>query len=156
MPLLRAIVDSCSVEADARGITVDVELTHCAAVHGDVELLRRAFENVLRNAIRYGTPGTSVDLDCREGDDAVHVSIRDRGPGVPDADLSRLGEPFFRVDESRDATSGGVGLGLSIARRAIHLHHGTLVMENARPGLRVTIDIPRLQTFTHRHLQHIV
>jgi two-component system sensor histidine kinase CpxA len=140
--MLREIVDSCGLEAKARDVAVDTRMVDQAIVEGDAELLRRAFENVLRNAIRYTAPGTVIDLTCEGRDEAIVVSVRDRGPGVSDEDLSRLGEPFFRVDESRDAASGGVGLGLSIARRAVQLHHGTLVAENAGPGLRITINLP--------------
>jgi two-component system sensor histidine kinase CpxA len=70
------------------------------------------------------------------------ISVRDSGRGVPEALLPRITQPFFRVDDARDARTGGVGLGLSIAQRAVQLHHGTLSVENAHPGLRVTISIP--------------
>jgi two-component system sensor histidine kinase CpxA len=150
--MLRDIVDSCGIESAARDVTIDTATMNQAIVHGDPELLHRAFENVLRNAIRYTATASAIDLTCQERAEAVVVSVRDRGPGVSDRDLSRLGEPFFRVDDSRDAASGGVGLGLSIARRAVHLHHGTLIAENAGPGLRITISLPRAP---HRAVDHV-
>lgn len=70
------------------------------------------------------------------------VTIRDYGPGVPADDAAHLGTPFFRVETSRDATTGGIGLGLAIARRAVLAHRGTLVVENADPGLRIVIELP--------------
>ena len=85
---------------------------------------------------------TAVDVHVTEGPADVAINVRDRGPGVPDALLPRLTDPFFRVDPSRDAHTGGVGLGLAIAQRALRLHRGTLVAENANPGLRVTLTIP--------------
>jgi signal transduction histidine kinase len=65
------------------------------------------------------------------------------GERVPEQAIERLGAPFFRVDESRsESTGGGMGLGLAIARRAMHLHDGTLVTENASPGLRIILSLP--------------
>jgi two-component system sensor histidine kinase CpxA len=141
--LTREIVDTCTPELQARGVEVALAVDEPATVQGDHELLRRAVENVLRNAIRHAPAGTGIDVSCRSHADRVEVAIRDRGPGVPEEQLARLGEPFYRVDASRSAASGGVGLGLSIARRAIEVHHGTITSENARPGLRVTLTVPR-------------
>jgi signal transduction histidine kinase len=78
------------------------------------------------------------------GEDAkdAHITVRDYGPGVPDNATKRIFDPFFRVEEARNATGGGSGLGLSIAKRAVCVHHGSIVAENATPGLRVTIVIP--------------
>jgi len=66
---------------------------------------------------------------------------------VPEADLQRLVQPFIRVNEVRDAASGGIGLGLSIASRAVRLHHGALVVENAHPGLRVSLTLPESASY---------
>jgi two-component system sensor histidine kinase CpxA len=110
---------------------------------GDRELLRRAFENVIQNAIRYSAAGAAVELATEPLDSAVRVSVRDRGPGVPEEALARIFEPFYRVDTSRTEATGGVGLGLAIAARAIALHHGKIWAENAQPGLRVIIELPR-------------
>jgi signal transduction histidine kinase len=142
--LVRDVVADCALELETRAVDLDLQLAGPLQMRGDAELLRRAFENVLRNAIRHTPASTTMTITGADREGHVVVAIRDRGPGVPDADLSHLGEPFFRVDESRDPASGGVGLGLSIARRAILLHHGTLTAENAAPGLRITIAIPSL------------
>jgi two-component system sensor histidine kinase CpxA len=109
---------------------------------GNAELLRRALENVVRNAIRYAPDGSEIELRARSQGATTVISVRDSGRGVPEALLPRLTEPFFRVDDARDALTGGVGLGLSITQRAVHLHQGTLRAENANPGLRVTISLP--------------
>ena len=111
-------------------------------VKGDPELLRRAVENVARNAIRYAPPDTGVEmkLECR-GSSAV-VRVRDLGPGVPEEALPRIFDPFYRVDSDRDRASGGVGLGLAIARRAVELHKGTIRAHNVKPGLEVEIELP--------------
>jgi two-component system sensor histidine kinase CpxA len=111
-------------------------------MHGHEALLRSAFENVLRNALRYTfDAGVRVTLVCEAG--ALRLSVRDHGPGVPAADLPRLFDPFYRVSAARDRDSGGFGLGLAIAARAVALHHGEIHAENAEGGgLRVGIDLP--------------
>jgi two-component system sensor histidine kinase CpxA len=114
----------------------------CITILGERELLRRAFENIFRNAIRYAPEGSTVDTIIEAHSDYARVSVRDVGPGVPEDSLQRIFQPFFRVDDSRDNSTGGVGLGLAIAHRAISLHHGRLWAENAHPGLRVIVDVP--------------
>jgi two-component system sensor histidine kinase CpxA len=116
-------------------------------VEGNRELLRRAVENVLRNAIRYSPEHSTIEVFIVEDSRAAVVSIRDFGPGIPADALAKIFDPFFRVDEARDAMSGGSGLGLSIAKHAVQVHHGTIFAENAAPGLRVKISIP-LRTAT--------
>jgi two-component system sensor histidine kinase CpxA len=129
-------------EAEPRGVQVTVSGDAAPTLDGDRELLRRGIENVVRNAVRYTPDGGTVDMRIAREADRVRVIVRDEGPGVPEAEIDRIFEPFYRVDASRDAAAGGVGLGLSIARRAIEVHHGTVVAENAHPGLRVTIALP--------------
>ncbi len=112
-------------------------------VSGDPEALRSAVENVLRNAIRYSTEGSVVTVGVvRESEDAV-VRIADRGPGVPEEKLEVLFEPFVRVDDARGRASGGAGLGLSIAARAVHLHGGSVSAKNRDGGgLEVELRLP--------------
>jgi signal transduction histidine kinase len=140
--IVREVVHDSSVEAQARGCAINVSGDVCGQVQGNPELLRRAIENVLRNAIRYSPERSSIHLSLGEDDANASISIRDYGPGVPEQTLARIFDPFFRVEEARNTNGGGSGLGLSIAKRAVHLHHGTITAENATPGLRVTIVIP--------------
>jgi two-component system sensor histidine kinase CpxA len=135
------IVQDCRLEAEVRGCRIAFDVS-AAVVRGDPELLRRAVENVLRNAIAYAPVDSSVEVGLAAGESGVELAIRDYGPGVPDALLPKLCEPFFRVDDSRDSATGGVGLGLAIASRAVHLHHGELMAENGHPGLLVTMRLP--------------
>jgi two-component system sensor histidine kinase CpxA len=144
--LLREVVDDCVVEAEAKKCQFNlVESADAPAmVLGDPELLRRAVENVLRNAIRHAPEGSIIEVELRVEPVArlATVSVRDFGSGVPDEALSMIFEPFFRVDDDRSRSSGGIGLGLSIARRAIDLHRGKIEATNARPGLKVAIELP--------------
>ena len=140
--IIEEVVHDCSVEAEIRGCAIQVNGDVCGAVHGNPELLRRAVENVLRNGIRYSPDKSPIELSLRENESEATIAIRDFGPGVPDQSLTRIFDPFFRVEEARNTNGGGSGLGLSIAKRAVHLHRGSIAAENATPGLRITIAIP--------------
>jgi two-component system sensor histidine kinase CpxA len=109
---------------------------------GSYELLRSGVENVVRNAIRYTEPDTAVEVALRVRMGTAVLTVRDHGPGVPEADLQHIFEPFYRVSEARERSSGGVGLGLSIAERTVKLHGGSLRAENLADGLLVTIELP--------------
>jgi signal transduction histidine kinase len=142
--LLRELADDCLLEAEAKGCRLDLSEAGPSPVLvlGDQELLRRAVENVLRNAIRHAPEGSIIEIELKGGDDIARVTVRDFGTGVPEESLGMIFEPFFRVDDDRSRSSGGVGLGLSIARRAIELHRGRIEATNAEPGLRVAIELP--------------
>jgi two-component system sensor histidine kinase CpxA len=140
--LVTGLVDDCSIEADARGCGLELASLGAVAVDGDAELLRRAVENIIRNAIRYAPAESSVEVVVENGGGWAKVTVRDYGPGVPEEALPRLFDPFYRVEQDRDRKSGGVGLGLSIARRAVELHRGHLRAVNASPGLLVEIELP--------------
>ena len=105
------------------------------------ELLARALENPLRNALKYAREFIKVDW-YREGREWV-MTIRDDGPGVPVEQQPRLFLPFFRVDDARNAKTGGTGLGLAIAAEAIQRHGGTIRASSNQPtGLVITIRLP--------------
>ena len=140
--LVGGLVDDCSIEAHARGCELDLNPPPRVVIEGDSELLRRAIENVVRNAIRYSPPKSKVEVALENGGGRARVRVRDYGPGVPEEALPHLFDPFYRVDSDRNRGSGGVGLGLSIARRAVELHQGTLRASNAGPGLLVEIELP--------------
>jgi two-component system sensor histidine kinase CpxA len=136
------VVSYCDIEAQAKECELKLTVERPLAVSGDEELLRRAVENVLRNAIRYAPVHTAIEVELRPAGANAQIRIRDYGPGVPEESLTRIFDAFYRVDTDRNRGSGGVGLGLAIARRAIQLHNGSLHAENARPGLLVVIELP--------------
>jgi signal transduction histidine kinase len=140
--LVAEVVDDSMIEAEARGCHVRLKEKSAAALAGDAELLRRAVENIIRNAIRYSPPGTTVEVSVSSAFDQVAVTVRDYGPGVPEEALPRIFDPFYRVDTDRNRNSGGVGLGLAIAKRAVELHKGRLWAVNASPGLVVKLEMP--------------
>jgi len=141
--LVREVAGDAGYEAAGRGVEV------CVVVHGDPRVagsppeLRSAVENVVRNAVRFSPAGSAVEVDVRSGDGACTVTVRDRGPGVPEELLPRLFEPFFKGDPAR-SHGGGSGLGLAIARRAVELHGGTITARHREEGgLEVEIRLPR-------------
>ena len=140
--LIGALVDACSIEAQARGCSLDLTAPQPVALDGDSELLRRAIENVMRNAIHYAPPQSKIEVALENGAGRARVRVRDYGPGVPEEALPHLFDAFYRVESDRNRSSGGVGLGLSIASRAVALHQGTLRASNAAPGLLVEIELP--------------
>jgi two-component system sensor histidine kinase CpxA len=140
--LVQQLVEDSKIEAAARGCSLQYEPREPVTVEGDPELLRRAVENVIRNAIRHSPRETPVEVSLARNNGRALVDIRDHGPGVPEEALPRLFDPFYRVETDRGRTSGGIGLGLSIARRAIELHKGSIRARNAAPGLVVELDLP--------------
>src|SRR5579864_1300034 len=140
--VVQQVIDDGNYEAKPLHKEVRVlELAECV-VRGSSELLRSGIENVVRNAIRYTAEGTAVEVSLTTRLDTAIVTVRDHGPGVPDSELQHIFEPFYRVGEARERSSGGVGLGLSIADRTIKLHGGSIRAENVNDGLLITIEIP--------------
>ena len=110
---------------------------------GDRELLWRAMENLLRNALHHTDPDNGVTLSLERDRKQVHLSVRDFGPGLPESELEKIFVPFYRVQESRDRGSGGHGLGLSIAANAVRRHGGSIAARNANDGgLIVRVSLP--------------
>lgn len=140
--LLARIIDDCSLEAIAKSCRIELTIAGRWEIEGDEELLRRAFENVIRNAIWYTTD--TIDIRVSGDGSSIAIVIRDYGPGVPEESIPFLFDPFYRVDADRSRSSGGVGLGLAIARRSVDLHEGTIQATNANPGLLVTICLPHV------------
>jgi two-component system sensor histidine kinase CpxA len=144
--VVQQVIDDANYEAKPLHKEVRVlELAPCV-VRGSSELLRSGIENVIRNAIRYTAEGTVVEVSLTARLDAAVVTVRDHGPGVPESELQHIFEPFYRVGEARERSSGGVGLGLSIADRTIKLHGGSIRAENVNGGLLITIEIPLSQS----------
>ncbi|HHW76035.1 MAG TPA: HAMP domain-containing protein [Xanthomonadaceae bacterium] len=143
MELVAGIADDARFEAEASGRQVQFSGEGAAIVKVRAELLHRAFENVIRNAVKYTRENTTVEvkIERRAAPDRLIVTVADRGPGIPESDLQAVFEPFFRGETG--VATAGFGLGLAIARRAIEAHGGSVRALN-RPGggLRVEIALP--------------
>jgi two-component system sensor histidine kinase CpxA len=139
--LVQVIVSDVRIEAERHQIALDLDVSE-AEIEGNPELLRRAIENIVRNAIRYSPEAGRVQVSLKRSGALYRVAVRDYGAGVPEDALAHLFDPFYRVEKDRGRTSGGVGLGLAIAKRAVELHHGMMRAANQRPGLLVEIELP--------------
>ena len=150
--LVSAITADAQFEAGSRNRAVRLKSSGPCTIVGNEPLLRRAVENVVRNALQYTADGTEVEvqLNCGEADSASDsnsrtavITVRDHGSGVPENALGEIFRPFYRVDDARDREAGGVGLGLAIADRAVRLHEGKVEAANEPTGgLLVTISLP--------------
>ncbi len=109
------------------------------------DVLRGAVENILRNALRYTPSGTAVDVSVvSDAEGGILLRIRDHGPGVPEEDLEKIFQPFYRTESARTRDTGGTGIGLAIAQRAVQQHGGSIRASNAKDGgLVVEIVLPR-------------
>ncbi len=149
--LVQQVIEDADFEAQALKKSVKASRLEQCRVEGSLELLRSAVENVIRNAVRYTPEGSAVDVALQWRLDTAVLTVRDHGPGVPEAELAHIFEPFYRVSEARERASGGVGLGLSIAERTVKLHGGSIRAENAPDGLLVTIELPLASSTAPSH-----
>ncbi len=139
--LVRDVAADADFEAKAKGKHVEVSHIVPCSVVGSEDLLRSAIENVLRNAVRYTSEGTVVDVRLATSNGHAVVSIADHGGGVPEAELNNIFRPFYRIGEARERKTGGIGLGLAIAERAVNAHKGTISARNANGGLTIEIAL---------------
>jgi two-component system sensor histidine kinase CpxA len=134
--LLEEMTPDAVYEAQQRDATVVLHADCECIVKGRRELLYRAIENVVRNAVRYTESGTQVEICLRQDQPArmAVVEVSDRGPGIPEAEVNSIFRPFYRVDTARSAHTGGFGVGLAIADRAVKLHNGRISAFNRSGG----------------------
>jgi signal transduction histidine kinase len=136
-----ALVGSVAEDRRDMGQALTVRGTARAPYAGHPQALRRCLDNLVENAVRYGG---SAEIELDDTAERLRIAVRDRGPGIPATELQRVFEPFYRLESSRNPDSGGVGLGLSIARNIARWHGGDVVLENAAGGgLIAAIVLPR-------------
>lgn len=138
---MNALLQSLAEDALVVGREIRVEGQALSPYTGRLTALRRALQNLIDNAIKYGQ-GAQIRIE----DDAtvLRITVEDRGPGIPAEQLARVTEPYYRVDASRSRETGGIGLGLSIVKDIALLHGGELILAN-RPGggLAASLVLPR-------------
>ncbi len=141
--LVEEVVRDANFEGAAKACAVRLEAASGVALSANRELLRSAIENVLRNAVRYSPDGAAIDVSVGAADGGALIRVRDRGPGVPPTDLTRIFEPFYRVAEARDRDSGGEGIGLAITAEVLKAHGGFARASNrTEGGLEVLLGLP--------------
>jgi two-component system, OmpR family, phosphate regulon sensor histidine kinase PhoR len=146
--LFRSVSTDLSERIEKQRIHIDVHVEPAASmIEADPTKMHDALRNLIENAVNYSAEGGRVVLAARVEDGRVLLTVSDDGPGVPEADLGRVFERFYRVDKSRTRDPGGTGLGLSIVRHLIELHGGRIHAENRREGGAIfTISLPHRKT----------
>ncbi|HLN49319.1 MAG TPA: ATP-binding protein [Steroidobacteraceae bacterium] len=141
--VLEEVVRDANFEGAVKNCKVRQSGAAKCIMHGNRELLRSAIENVLRNAVRYSPAGGLVDVTVERSGGGLSILVRDRGPGVPESNLGRIFEPFYRVAESRDRDTGGEGIGLAITSQVMIAHGGSATASNhTGGGLEVLLRLP--------------
>jgi two-component system phosphate regulon sensor histidine kinase PhoR len=137
-PVRDVIEGVCTdLEATLRGRNQQIRVAidpEASRVRADPAKLSDALRNLLENASNYSPHGSAIDIAARRADDHIHITIADRGPGIPDTDLTRVFERFYRVDRSRTRDPGGTGLGLSIVKHLLELQAGRVTAVNREGG----------------------
>jgi two-component system, OmpR family, sensor histidine kinase SenX3 len=137
-------VDRCRMKANARGIAIEVSGKDAVAILGDEDLLVTALRNLLENAVAYSPDNTKIQVVTRRADAwTAEVSITDQGIGIPERDLERVFERFYRVDPARSRATGGTGLGLAIVKHVTAAHGGQVkVWSKEGAGSTFTLRFP--------------
>jgi two-component system, OmpR family, sensor histidine kinase SenX3 len=136
-------LDRCRMKANARGIALADVGDRGLGVLGDEDLLITAIRNLLENAVAYSPERTRVVVTTRQAGDAVEISVEDQGIGIPERDLVRIFERFYRVDPARSRATGGTGLGLAIVKHVTAAHGGTVTVRSVEgSGSTFTLSLP--------------
>ncbi len=149
--LLASVIKGLEPQASVAGVTVSLHLeTSDEMVPGDAGQLVQVFTNLVENAIKYGASGGTVSVSLmppamnqRLREEALQVSVSDKGDGIPEHHIARLTERFYRVDNHRSREVGGTGLGLAIVKHIINRHRGRLLIESQEgQGTTVSVFLP--------------
>ena len=138
---LMALLESVQADAEETGQTVTLSGRVNAAFIGRPQALKRCLENLVGNAVRYGR---RAEVSVQDDGCTVTIRVRDAGPGIPEDQLEKVFEPYYRLEDSRSREHGGSGLGLGIARNIAALHGGSLTLRNhSAGGLEAVLKLPR-------------
>ncbi|MGD9263280.1 MAG: ATP-binding protein [Methyloceanibacter sp.] len=145
--LIQNIVDDASLEAQTDAKQIRIEGFDRCVIEVDSSMIQSAIENVVRNALKYTAEGTAVELSVAAEAGCLRIVIDDSGPGVPEDEIDKIFQPFYRVEGSKSTRSGSGGIGLAIAERSVRLHGGTIKAKNrAGGGLSVEISLPHVSS----------
>ena len=144
--MLEQIADEFYAVLSGKNLSCQVETEDRLMVKGDPDKLGRVFDNLLRNAISYSYPDTVIHIRARAVKGEILIEFINRGPEIPERQLSTIFEKFFRMDSARSSETGGAGLGLAIARQIVTAHGGTIAAENCEEGIKFIVKLPEIRT----------
>jgi signal transduction histidine kinase len=134
------LLESLQADNETMGRTLTISGRAARSVQGVPQLLKRCLSNLIDNAVLYGE---CAEIRVEEGAEQLAIRVRDHGPGIPDSELDKVFEPFYRIEGSRNRETGGTGLGLSIARSIAQAHGGDVRLRNhERGGLEAILTLP--------------
>jgi signal transduction histidine kinase len=129
--------------AERSNIRMKINIPERLEMWGDEEKVRRVLINILDNAVKYNQQNGGIELTVTKRDEWIHISLYNTGAGIPDKDLPRVFDEFYRVDKSRSTQYGGTGLGLAMVREIVRLHKGTILIDSRLDAwTRVDIAMP--------------
>jgi two-component system sensor histidine kinase SenX3 len=141
--IIKEALDQCRTTAESRKITLAFSQSENALILGDRDQLTMAVHNLIENAINYSPVDTKVSVSTALNDGIVTISISDQGIGIPDSEIERIFERFYRVDPARSRETGGTGLGLSIVKHIVSKHGGEISVWSAENvGSTFSIRLP--------------
>ena len=140
--LLEQLADEFYPLFAEKRLTCSPQIQPHLVVLGDPDKLARVFDNVLRNAVSYSTPGGQVDILAQAQGRSAEITIRNQGLEIPEGELSNIFEKFYRLDAARSSRTGGAGLGLAIAKEIVELHGGTIRCESNGTLTSFIISLP--------------
>jgi signal transduction histidine kinase len=142
--MLAEITDDSTIEAERKQCSIDLDIHGALVVRGNHEMLYRAIENVVRNAVLHSPEGGRISISAQTKDGRVRMAIADNGTGVPESDLAAIFDPFVRSGSGHSLA--GYGLGLAITRRVVEAHGGSVSAANrSEGGLVVALEVPEKQ-----------
>ncbi|MFG6148298.1 two-component system histidine kinase PnpS [Halobacillus sp. B23F22_1] len=145
---LHDLVPIIEQQAAQKNISLHADISGSTIVEGDSSRLKQVFINLMSNAINYTGENGKVSLDFQEYDDYVVISIEDNGVGIPEEEIPRIFERFYRVDKARSRNSGGTGLGLAIVKHIVEAHDGSIQVES-EVGKGTRFHVKLLKEFTN-------
>ena len=141
--IIKEAFDQCRTTADSRQITLTFQESEDGIILGDRDQLTMAIHNLIENAINYSPAETKVAVSTSIQDEIITISVADQGIGIPEAEVERIFERFYRVDPARSRETGGTGLGLSIVKHVITKHGGEIsVWSSENVGSTFSIRLP--------------
>ena len=140
--LLEQLADEFYPLFAEKNLTCKTAIEHQLLVRGEPDKLARVFDNVLRNAVSYSAPGGRVDVAARRVGERVEVTVTNEGLEIPEGELARIFQKFYRLDAARSSRTGGAGLGLAIAKEIVERHGGTIRAESNGKSTSFVIELP--------------
>ena len=140
-PLIKEVWESMALSLEQKKIVLSMTLEDLW-IEGDKGHLNKLVRNLATNALRHTPEGGTITVSLSEQDGQAILVVDNDGQQIPDADLPRLWDPFYRVDKARNRSDGGTGLGLTIVRAAVLAHGGTCEVENWSGGVRFRVSLP--------------